>query len=341
MPLTAGLVGYGLSGRALQRPLLLAAGFRITAVVTQQRAAVAETLPGARVLPDLDALLAEPDLDLVVIATPHHLHAPQAEAALKAGRHVVVEKPLALTPQACDRLMELAAQRGRVLTVFHNRRWDSDFLTLRGLLDENALGTPLLFEAHWDRYRPEPPQRWRERIECGGGVLYDLGPHLLDQALLLFGRPEWLQADVYTQRTGAQADDAFSIRMGRGALRITLSASSVAADSALRYRLHGLRASFRKSGLDVQERQLRQGLSPTDAVYGLEPAAQWGELIEGSGAARRIEPSRGQWARFYEALRTSLLQGSAPPVIAAEARSVIELLAAARTSSDLGCRINL
>jgi scyllo-inositol 2-dehydrogenase (NADP+) len=348
--IAVGLVGFGFSARTLHRPLIEAAGMNIVAVVSRHAEAVREALPQAQVLPDLDALLAVPGLDLVVIATPNQLHLPQALAALGAGRHVVLDKPMALSGAECDRLIAAAAAHRRQLSVFHNRRWDSDFLTLRRLLEADALGPVLAFEARWDRYRPTVPDRWRERPECGGGVLLDLGAHLIDQALCLFGMPEWIEADVFAQREGARADDGFEIRMARGAQRIRLGSSSLAADAALRYRVHGLRAAYRKAGMDMQEQQLRAGLAPADPAFGVEPESQWGGLYPGSARApgpppRAVRAERGDWCAFYRALRAALeahaegRPGVAVPVSPRSAAEVIRLIEAARLSSAEGRRI--
>lgn len=342
MTLAVGLVGFGLSARVLQRPLIEACGLKVVGVVTRQADSVHKLLPAAQVLPDLSALLALPQLDLVVIATPNHLHLPQALAAFEHGKHVVIDKPMALTVADCDRLIDAASRHRRRLTVFHNRRWDSDFRTLQQLIARETLGPIVAFEARWDRFRPTVPDRWRERPEYGGGLLYDLGAHLIDQALCLFGLPDWLQAEVFTQRAGAAADDAFVLRMGKDRLRITLAASSIAADSALRYRLHGLKASYRKGGFDLQEQQLREGLSPLDASFGVEPATQWGELIDGeSQSIRPLPAERGDWCAFYRALRASIEQDSDVPVPALQARRVIQLIEAARQSSATGRRVDL
>lgn len=342
MPIEVGLVGFGLSARVLQRPLLEACGLHVAGVVTRQGDAVRELLPDARVLTDLPALLSLPRLELVVIATPNHLHLPQALAALERGKHVVIDKPMALTLAECDLLIEAAGKHNRRLAVFQNRRWDSDFLTLQQLIARETLGPIVSFEARWDRYRPSVPERWREQPECGGGLLYDLGAHLIDQALCLFGAPDWLQAELFTQRDGAVADDGFALRMGKGKLRIALGASSIAADSALRYRLHGLKASYRKRGFDMQEQQLRDGLSPRDANFGVEPVAQWGQLIDGeSQAVSSVPAERGDWCAFYRAMRASIEQGTEVPVPAQQARRVIRLIEAAWESSASGCRVEL
>ncbi len=272
MPVAVGLVGFGYAGRTLHTPLILASGMRIAAVVSQHTAAVQAVLPGARVVTDIAALLALDELDLIVVATPNDGHESQALAALAAGKHVLVDKPLALSVPGVDRIAQLAEQRGRILAVFHNRRWDADFLTIRQLLQRQALGTLHCFESRWNRFRPDWVDRWRERPAQGGGVLLDLGTHLIDQALTLFGMPEWLQADVYSVRPGARVDDAFEIRMGQGLLRITLSAHCLIADPGPRFRLHGSTGSFTKYGLDPQEQQLRDGMSPSNPDFGYDAA---------------------------------------------------------------------
>jgi len=349
LSIAVGLVGFGFSARTLHMPLILGSGMSLVAVVTRQQDAAREALPWVQVLGDVEALLALGRLDLVVIATPNHLHYAQALAAIEHGKHVVVDKPLALSTLEADDLIQAAARHRCQLAVFHNRRWDSDFLTLKRLVTQEQLGAVVAFEARWDRFRPHVTQRWREQRQCGGGVLYDLGSHLIDQALCLFGLPDWLQAQVFAQRAGALADDGFEICMGKGTQRTHLGVSSLAADHALRYRMHGLSASYRKSGLDVQERQLRAGMSPADAEFGLEPAAQWGRIVQGEipgGAGGSpgedgapVVAERGHWQRFYDSMRQCIEEGGAPPVSAGAARDVLMIIEAARRSSELGCRI--
>jgi scyllo-inositol 2-dehydrogenase (NADP+) len=342
MTLSAGLAGFGLAGRYFHLPLLQAAGINIAAVVTSRVEAVRETLPSAAVLQAFEPLLEREDIDLIVIATPTGLHASQAAAALHAGKHVVVDKPLSVTSAEARTLARVASAQDRKLAVFQNRRWDSDFLTIRRLIDEQQLGEINAFHARWDRFRPAITDRWRERAEPGSGMLYDLGSHLIDQALQLFGRPDWIQADVFTQRAGAVADDGFEILMGKGVLRISLGVSSMAAGGDWRYRIHGSRAAFFKGGLDPQEDQLRSGMKPDANDFGIEPAAQWGKLVAGAdGQARTIEPERGRWRLFYEGLRNSIERGTAVPVAAAEASITLEIIEQARRSALEGRRIAL
>jgi scyllo-inositol 2-dehydrogenase (NADP+) len=342
VPIKVGLVGFGLAGRVFHAPLVQAAGMSVCGVVTQRPEAVASALPGARAVPDLQSLLELPELDVVVIATPNDQHEAQAIAALHAGKCVVVDKPLAPDLAAADRMLQASKRSRGALTVFHNRRWDSDFLTVQRLIASQALGSLHTFESRWNRYRPKVADRWRERAANGGGLLLDLGPHLIDQALLLFGTPEWLQADVQCRRAGAQVEDSFEIRMGFGERRIVLAADCLTADFGPRFRLHGELGSFTKSGLDVQESQLRAGRWPLEADFGIEPAELGGLLVAGgSGQARPLQSERGRWIDFYLAVRSHVERGTALPVDAAEAREGLRVIEAARRSAATGARVRL
>lgn len=339
--INVGFAGFGFAGRTLHAPLVLAAGMRITAAVTSRQAELAATVPDAQAVNSVDELVSRDDVDLVVIVTPNQLHVPQALLALNAGKHVVVDKPLCIRSRDTDDLIAVTDPRHLKLAVFHNRRWDSDFLTLQKLLADDRLGEVVSFAARWDRYRPEPTARWREGSEPGAGMLFDLGSHLLDQVLQLFGWPDWIQADVFTQRRGARSDDAFELLLGRGRLRMSLGVSLLAADNRMRYRLLGERAAFTKAGLDPQEAQLRLGMSPLADGFGIEAAEDHGVLIRGSGEQESVVSETGRWLLFYEAMRTSIEHGTPVPVSATEARATIELIEAARRSSEEGRRITL
>ena len=338
----AGICGFGLAGHYFHAPLLDAAGIDIQGVVSRQRDHVNATLPRARVYERDAELLANTDIDLVVIATPNHLHVEQARAALLAGKHVVVDKPLCLHASQANELMALAKERNRMLAVFHNRRWDSDFLTIKKLIDEDRLGRLNAFHARWDRYRPAVADRWREHEVEGNGVLYDLGAHLIDQALCMFGTPDWIQADVFTQRPRAVASDGFELLLAKGSARITLGVSTLAADGGPRYRVHGAHGSYVKSGLDVQEAQLRAGMLTNDASFGIEPQAQWGTFTDGASGERQVIPSEpGRWTQFYNQVRACIERGGPPPVSASEGREVIRIVEAALNSSESGQRVTL
>lgn len=270
------------------------------------------------------------------------MHASQAADALRAGKHVVVDKPLSITAAEATEIAKLADACRLRLAVFQNRRWDSDFLTIRKLLEEDQLGSINAFHARWDRFRPKVADRWRERVEAGGGVLHDLGSHLIDQVLCLFGLPDWIQADVFVQRRGATANDGFEILMGKGNLKITLASTSLAADGGWRYRVHGSRASYLKSGFDPQEPQMRAGMSPGSIEFGTENPEQWGRLVSGAdGSQRTIASERGRWLEFYIGVRNSLDNNAPVPVAAAEGITTLRIIEAALLSSAQGKRIDL
>lgn len=342
MTVRAGLIGFGLAGRYFHAPLIRAAGMPIAAVATSRLDEVRAYLGDVAVLSSADELIARKDIDLVVVASPPSLHVPQATAALRAGKHVVVEKPLSATAAEASDLAQLAKQVGRKLAVFQNRRWDSDFLTLRKLLDTDRLGTINSYHARWDRFRPQVTDRWRERPEPGSGLLYDLGSHLIDQMLVLFGMPEWLYANVFSQRENSQIVDGFEMLLGKGLLRITLGVSLLTSDGGYRYRVNGSRGSFLKAGLDQQENQLRAGMEPNEAFFGTEPTEQWGTLVFGEGGPREIvTPETGRWTMFYEGMRRAIEQDGPVPVPADEVHDTIRIIEAALTSSAMGCRIDL
>lgn len=338
--LTAGVIGFGLAGRHFHTPLLEAAGFDIRAVVSSQVAEVSKRLPNAVALASDAQLFSREDIDLVVIASPNAFHFRQASDALRAGKHVVVDKPLCLTVAEADQLIELANRQHLQLAAFQNRRWDCDFLTVRKLIADGALGEISSYHARWNRFRPEAAAKWRDGGNVGAGMLYDLGSHLIDQALVLFGKPDWVLADVFAQRPGAANDDGFEILMGKGALRISLGVSSLAVDADWRFCVHGLRGSFFKAGFDPQEGQLRSGMSPAAEGFGLEPVANHGRLFVGSpDNSRPIESEPGQWTMFYESVRKTIAGQGASPVPATEARRTLEIIEAAYRSSAEGRRI--
>lgn len=324
-----GLIGYGLAGATFHAPLIAAAPeLTLAAVVTSRAQAVRNDWPEAAVVADPEALFTDPAIDLVVIATPNITHAPLAERALRAGKHVVVDKPFTLRSAEADALASLAAAQGRVLTVFHNRRYDGDFLTLKQLLADGELGHLSFFASAWNRFRPDVKDRWKERDSEGGGTLYDLGSHLLDQALQLFGPPETLFADLAAQRKGSDVIDYVHLVLTYGALRVILHADSLAADPGPRFVVRGDQKSFTKPGFDPQEDMLKAGVRPGDPAWGHEPEEHWGRLSDG----RAIPTLPGCSERFYRELTGALRGHGDPPVRAHDAGLVIRLIEAALES---------
>lgn len=323
-----GLIGRGTAGTVFHAPLIGAVPeLELVAVAGSDRAA---------------ALTENPAVDLVVVATPNHTHFPLARAALDAGKHVVIDKPFAVTVAEADALIALAAERGRVLTVFHNRRWDGDFLTARRVLDSGALGEPMLFEAHWDRFRPAIKPGWRERAGGeGAGLLFDLGPHLIDQALVLFGQPDAVSADIAVQRPEAQVDDYFALTFHYGRVRAILSASTLAARPRPRFAISGTAGALHSFALDTQEAALKAGVSPGSPGFGEADAANPPIFTDAEEYCRPVAPERGRWTDFYHAVAASILESAPVPVDPAEARAGLHLLHLARRSAAEGRRLSV
>ncbi|MCR4342260.1 MAG: Gfo/Idh/MocA family oxidoreductase [Gemmatimonadaceae bacterium] len=334
------MIGYGLAGAVFHAPLIATTpGLRLAAVVTgntERREEARRSHPDA-VLFDTPARLWKhaADLDLVVVASPNRTHVPLALAALAAGLHVVVDKPLAPTAVEGRRLIDEARERRLMLTVFHNRRWDGDFLTICRLLREGALGEPLRFESRFERWRPVPKPDWRElgAPEEAGGLLYDLGSHLIDQALILFGPASHVYAELDRRRSSVEVDDdSFVALTHASGVRSHLFMSAVAAQCGPRIRLLGSRAAYVKHGLDVQEAMLRKDrrFDPTGSTQELRDSS--GQLGSGD-AVVTIPTETGAYHRFYEGVVATLRDGSPPPVDPADAVAVLETIEAARRSA--------
>ncbi|MDN0077307.1 oxidoreductase [Crenobacter sp. SG2303] len=327
------LIGFGYAGRVFHAPLIQAtSGLHLTLVGSSRPDDVRAALPGVAVLPSEQALL-HPDVDLVVIATPNDTHAPLARQALLAGKDVVIDKPFALDLAEAQGVAELAAQQKRLLSVFHNRRWDSDFLAVKTAIDEGLLGEVVHFESHIDRYRPQVRERWRESAVPGGGVWFDLGPHLVDQTLQLFGQPCAVSAQLARQRAGAQAVDWAHVLLDYGQRRVVLHASMLVAGGSSRFTVHGSRGSLVKHSADIQERQLLAGLLPGEAEWGVdeEPA----RFYDGSdGSVHELAVPRGCQQAYYEQLRDALLGKCANPVLPEQALAVMRVIEAAQQSAE-------
>jgi scyllo-inositol 2-dehydrogenase (NADP+) len=333
--LSVGLLGFGLAGSVFHAPLIQCEPrLRLTAIASSRTDHIRRAAPEA-VATTADAVIADPSIDLVVIATPNTSHAPLAREALLAGKHVVIDKPMATTAAEADELIDLAKRQGRLLTVFHNRRWDNDFLTLRACLDRGDIGRPYHYEAHFDRFRPQIKQGWREQTLAGSGVLFDLGAHLIDQALTLFGMPDRILADVGTQRPDAQVDDWFHIVLGYGRMRAILHCGTVVCRPGPRFQLHGDGGSFLKHGMDGQEAALRAGRLPTEAGWGGDDSENFALLVQADGTERRVETIPGDYPAFYRGVAASILDGAPPPVTAEQARDVLTVLEAVRKAAGL------
>ncbi|GAA4559427.1 Gfo/Idh/MocA family oxidoreductase [Planotetraspora kaengkrachanensis] len=338
-----GLIGYGPAGSFFHAPLIAATpGLRLSAVVTRDPSRAEQARqehPGAEVVASADDLWSRSDL--VVIASPNRTHVPLAQEAIKRGLPVVVDKPLTGTAAEARDLVRQARDRGTMLTVFQNRRWDGDFLTIRRLLPD--LGDVHRFESRFERWRPVPKGGWRE---MGGpdevaGVLYDLGSHLVDQALQLFGPVSHVYAESDVRRAGVRADDdAFIALTHTGGTRSHLWMSAVTAQLGPRFRVLGSRGAYVKWGLDPQEERLRAGERPgtPGAVWGAEPSERWGSL-GADGDARAVPTEPGAYPEFYAGVAACLLEGAPPPVAPDSAAETVAVLEAATRSAATGSTV--
>jgi scyllo-inositol 2-dehydrogenase (NADP+) len=337
LAISVGLSGYGLSGAIFHAPIIeKVQGLELTTVMSSDPAKVRRDYPHVAVVPSLDGLLADKDIALVVIATPNDTHYEFAKRALEAGKHVIVEKPFTLNVARADDLIELARERRLMLSVYQNRRWDNDFLTISQLLKTGLLGDISTYEAHFDRYRPLVKDRWRERAIPGAGTLYDLGSHLIDQALCLFGVPASVWAEVEAQRQGAQTDDYFHLVLDYPALRVILHSGSLVREPGPHFQIHGSKGSFIKYGLDSQEDALKAGRRPGDPGWGEDNASAYGDLTTDVGELTlqgKVRTLPGHYEAFYEGVVAALTEGKAAPVAATDARNTIRVIECALQSS--------
>jgi scyllo-inositol 2-dehydrogenase (NADP+) len=334
-----GLIGFGLAGRAFHAQVIRAVpGLRLAAVLQRSGNEAAEQYPDVRIARTLDELLSIPEIRLVVIATPNETHFSLAKQCLAAGRDVLVDKPFTTTLAEAVELVEFAKQRGCLLTVYQNRRYDGDCQAIRQLVGSGLLGRIVSFETNYDRFRPQlKPGAWRERSGPGTGIFFDIGPHVIDHALLLFGLPEALTADIRSERDGAVADDAFDVAFHYPRLRADLRSSILAAVPRPRFAIHGTQGAYVKLTVDPQESNLRRGFIPTDAAWGAEPEENWGLLTlseNGAFTERRVPSATCDYRDFYANLRDALLGKAELAVTPEWALDVMRLLELARQSSN-------
>lgn len=323
-----GLIGYGYASKTFHAPLIAGTpGMDLAAIASSDAAKVATDWPSVPVVSEPKHLFNDPNIDLIVIPTPNDTHFPLAKAALEAGKHVVVDKPFTVTLSQARELDALAKSFGRLLSVFHNRRWDSDFLTVKSLINEGSLGEIAWFESHFDRYRPQVRNRWREQAGPGSGIWYDLGPHLLDQAVNLFGLPVSLTVDLAQLRPGAQTTDCFHAILSYPQRRIVLHASMLAAAETARYIVHGTRGSYVKFGLDPQEERLKNGERLPQEDWGYDMRDGVVTRFEGEEQVEEtLLTQPGNYPAYYAAIRDALNGTGENPVPASQAIQVMELI---------------
>jgi len=341
-PFRVGIIGYGLAGAVFHAPLVAATpGLQLSAIVTsneERRAQAARRYPEAEILSNPVQLFTKSAVDIVVVASPNRTHVPLAIEALDAGSHVVVDKPLAASAEDGQAAVDAAKAKGRLLTVFQNRRWDGDFLTLRKLVADGRLGRVMRFESHFDRWRPEVKPGWRmlDAPAEAGGLLYDLGAHLIDQSLLLFGPVTHVYAELDRRRAGVTVDDDSFVSLAHASgVRSHLWMNALSAQLAPRFRVLGDRAAFTKYGLDPQEERLRDGADPAVAGWSEEAPDRWGRLgADADNQPVRTEP--GAYLEFYRLLAAALATGGPAPVDPQDAVTTLKIVEAAQRSAQHG-----
>ena len=337
-PIHVALIGHGFAGRTFHAPLIGAVpALALTVVGSRDADRVRSDLPEVEVLADPFAAATRPDIELVVIASPNPTHAPLARAALEAGKHVVVDKPLTPTLAEARELAALAHARGRVLSVFQNRRWDSDFLGVREAVEAGRIGTATHLESRIERFRPQVRDRWREQAGAASGLWWDLGPHLVDQVLQLWGRPDRVWADLAAQRDGAATDDWAHAVLSFGDRRAVLHASMLAASGGARFVVHGTQGTLVKRMADRQEAQLIAGQHPGSEDWGVDPdPLLW---RDGAHPMQALPTPRGDQSRYYDALARAIRGSGANPVPPEQALDVMAVLEAGARSATEGVAI--
>ena len=327
-----GLIGYGMAGRVFHAPVITSVPhLQLSRVVERRGQTSRERYPWVEVASEAAALFEDNEIELIVVATPNSSHFELARQALLADKHVVVDKPFTLTAAQAQELIDLAHQQHKVVSAFQNRRWDGDFQTVSQIVQQGCLGRLVEYESHFDRFRNyfSPERAWRETAGPGSGVLLDLGPHLIDQAQVLFGLPRTVTADIRSQREAGKADDQFELILHYDDLKVTLKAGLLVRQPGPRFALHGVEGSFVKYGVDPQEDALKRGGSPQEPEWGMEPEEEWGTLntqIGGLHFQGKIETARGNYPAYYENVYQAI-RGEAELIVKPEeARNTIRII---------------
>jgi scyllo-inositol 2-dehydrogenase (NADP+) len=340
-----GIFSYGMSGMVFHAPLLHTHPmFEIKKILQRKSNTSREKYPYIELARDYEELLNDPEIELIIVNTPDHTHYEFAKASLEANKHVVVEKPFTLTVNEGEKLINLAKKKNRMLSVFQNRRWDGDFLTVQKIIEKKLLGRLVEFESHFDRYRNYIKDNWKEDPTCKSGTLYNLGSHTIDQALVLFGMPGYVNADIRILRTGGQVDDSFDIRLGYPDIKVTVRGGYLIREKGPRYILHGTEGSFLKSGIDPQEEKLTQGHFPDEPDWGIDLEENWGILNTTSNGLHfrgKVETLPGDYADYYTNIYNVLVNGHELMVKPEEALNVIKIIQAAYESNKLKKSIEL
>jgi len=343
-PIVTALASYGMSGQVFHAPFLdLHKDFQLKYILERSKDLSKARYPKTIIARSFDEILADPTMELVVVNTPNQLHVPMVKSALMAGKHVVVEKPFAISVAEGQELIDLAKSKNLCLNVYHNKRFEGEFKTVEQLIQNHSLGEISLFETHFDRYRPEiGEKKWKEEDVPGAGLLYDLGPHMIDQVLVLFGWPLAITADLEIQREGSKVIDYFHITLHYDQHDAVVTAGMFAQGAVVKYFIHGDKGTFVKYGSDPQEALLKQGVLPIGDDWGKEPAAQWGKLTTAEGSESFVPTLSGTYMDYYSSVYDHIRNGKAPAIAPEEALNTIRIIELALESNLVeGKRIEL
>jgi predicted dehydrogenase len=334
-----GLVGFGNAGEFYHAPYIDSLEFfnlcQIRETKPEKIAIIKKRYPHVNITSDASTIFANPAIDIVIIAAPNQYHFDLAKQSLLAGKHVVVDKPFTVTTFEADELIDLSQQSGKVVAVYHNRRFASDFRTVEKLLKNNVLGEIVEYEAHFDRFRKEIRyESWKEAQTHGSGIFYDMGSHLIDQALYLFGVPNEIFADLRVQRKEGAAIDNFELKLYYERLKVSLKGSMLANVARPQFALFGERGCFIKHGMDIQEKDIRNGKRPGSTDWGMEPESMWGHLTLIDEENKVIKSEQGNFGDFYTNLYNHLGAGEELLIKPFEARNVIRAIELAIKSNE-------
>ena len=345
-PIKTGLIGFGLSGRVFHAPFIdLAEKLELAAIVQRSKDTAKSSYPDVNIVKSHQEILDDPDIELIVVAAPNEYHFEMSQQALEAGKHVIIEKPFSPTTAETNQLISLAECRERHIFVFHNRRWDGDFMTVRKVIQDGLIGDVIEYEARYNRYKPAlNPKPWKEIEGPASGILYDLGTHIIDQVVCLFGVPQSATAKLYKQRQGSRVDDAFDLRLDYPTIKVTLKSTLLAKDPDPRYIVYGSKGSFIKPGIDPQEDDMQAGLTPESNNWGKDSKENWGILktvINNLEFAGTIETLQGNYMGFYDNVYEVIRNGADYAIAPREAQTTTAIIEAAVKSHQQGKTIGL
>ncbi len=336
-----GLIGYGFSGFTFHAPFMKTMDeFSVVKIMSSNEEKVKKDFPDKEVTNDFESVIRDADVELVIITTPNEFHFDMAKRSIEAGKHVIIEKPMVIEAAKGDELVQLAEDHGVMLSVYQNRRYDGNFLTVKKLIDDGVLGDINIYEARYERFCPVLIGGWREKAEPGAGMLYDLGSHLIDQALYLFGMPDSVTADVQVQREGGETDDYFHIILAYGEKRAILHCGLLAFEQGPKYKVHGDKGTFIKYGEDGQESELKEGKLPEGADWGRDRIELYGTLYTESGE-EKIVTVPGAYANYYKGVYDCIRNGADCPVSGEDGVNTICVIEAAIKSSEEKRTVNL